>query len=85
MAQIIYALCAVTSILCALLLLRAWAQTRARLLFWSGLCFAGLAATNVMLVLDAVVYTEADLVTARLWVSLAALLLMLYGLIIADD
>ena len=85
MAQIIYALCAVTSILCALLLLRAWAQTRARLLFWSGLCFAGLAATNVMLVLDAVVYTDTDLVTARLWVSLGALLLMLYGLIIADD
>jgi hypothetical protein len=85
MAQIIYALCAVTSILCALLLLRAWSQTRARLLFWSGLCFAGLAATNVMLVLDAVVYTDADLVTPRLWVSLGALLLMLYGLIIADD
>ena len=85
MAQIIYALCAVTSILCALLLLRAWAQTRARLLFWSGLCFAGLAATNVMLVLDAVVYTDVDLVTPRLWVSLGALLLMLYGLIIADD
>ena len=85
MAQIIYALCAVTSILCALLLLRAWSRTRARLLFWSGLCFAGLAATNVMLVLDAVVYTDADLVTARLWVSLGALMLMLYGLIIADD
>ena len=85
MAQIIYALCAVTSILCALLLLRTWAQTRARLLFWSGLCFVGLAATNVMLVLDAVVYHESDLVTPRLWVSLGALLLMLYGLIIADD
>jgi hypothetical protein len=85
MAQTIYALCAVTSILCALLLLRAWGQTRARLLFWSGLCFVGLAATNVMLVLDALVYTDADLVTPRLWISLGALLLMLYGLIIADD
>lgn len=85
MAQIIYALCAVTSILCALLLLRAWSRTRARLLFWSGLCFAGLAATNVMLVLDALVYVEADLVTPRLWVSLGALLLMLFGLIFADD
>lgn len=85
MAQIIYALCAVTSILCAVLLLRAWRRTRARLLFWSGLCFAGLAATNVMLVLDAVVYTETDLVAPRLWISLGALLLMLYGLIIADD
>ena len=74
-AHVIYALCAATSILCALLLLRAWHRTRARLLFWSGLCFVGLAATNVMLVLDAVVYVEADLVTPRLWISLGATIL----------
>ena len=86
MSGIIYALCAITSILCALLLFRGWLTTRARLLFWSALCFAGLGLTNVMLVLDELVLTDAHhLIEARLWVSLGALLLMLYGLILADE
>ena len=35
MAEAIYVLCALTSALCAVLLLRAFARTRVRLLFWS--------------------------------------------------
>ena len=86
MSGTIYALCAITSILCALLLFRGWLATRARLLFWSALCFVGLGLTNVMLVLDELVLTDAHyLIEARLWVSLGALLLMLYGLILADE
>jgi hypothetical protein len=85
MSETIYTLCAVTSILCALLLFRGWLQTRAKLLFWSALCFAGLAGTNFMLVLDELVYTNVDMILPRLWISLGAVLLMLYGLIIADE
>ena len=85
MSETIYTLCAVTSILCALLLFRGWLQTRTKLLFWSALCFAGLAGTNFMLVLDELVYTNIDMILPRLWVSLGAVLLMLYGLIIADE
>lgn len=85
MSETIYALCAITAILCSVLLLRGWRQTRSRLLLWSGVCFAGLGLTNVMLVLDELVFTDAELIQPRLWVSLAALLLMLYGLIFADE
>lgn len=86
MSEIIYTLCAVTSILCAVLLFRGWLQSRAKLLFWSALCFAGLGVTNVMLVVDELVLTSPHaLVESRLWVSLGAMLLMLYGLIIADE
>ena len=43
MAAIVYILCALTSLTCAVLLLRAYRQNGVRLLFWSGLCFIGLA------------------------------------------
>jgi hypothetical protein len=85
MSEIIYALCAITSILCSVLLLRGWRASGTRLLLWSGLCFAGLATTNVILVLDQLVWPEVDLLPPRLWISLGALLLMLYGLIFADE
>ena len=85
MSEIIYGLCAITSILCSVLLLRAWRVSRTRLLLWSGICFAGLATTNVILVLDQLVWPDADLLAPRLWISLGALVLMLYGLIFSDE
>jgi uncharacterized protein DUF5985 len=84
-AQTIYSLCALTCLLCAWLLLSRYARTRFRLLFWSGLCFAGLTANNALLVLDKVVFTEVDLTTLRLATALAALLLLLFGLIWERD
>ena len=41
MATLVYALCALTSLACAVLLLRGYASSRVRLLLWSGLCFCG--------------------------------------------
>ena len=38
--------------LCAVLLLRAYGVVRKRLLLWAGLCFAGLAASNALIVAD---------------------------------
>ena len=81
MGAIIYGLCALTCLLCAVLLLRAYLRGRVRVLFWSGLCFVGLTASNVLLVLDRVVLPHADLTTARLATAFFALLLILYGLI----
>jgi hypothetical protein len=81
MAAIIYGLCALTALFCAVLLLQAYRRSGYRLLLWSGLCFAGLTANNVLLVLDKLVFTELDL---SLWRNSAALLSMavlLYGLI----
>lgn len=61
MAETVYVLCALTSIVCAGLLLRAWLATRVPLLFWCLVCFAGLALNNVVLFVDKVVAPDVDL------------------------
>ena len=81
MAEAVYVLCAITSVLCAVLLLRSWAQTRTRLLFWSGLCFVGLALNNALLFLDLVIVPDIDLRYFRSGVALLSLLSLIYGLI----
>jgi hypothetical protein len=80
-AKITYLLCALTSLACAWLLLRAYARSRFRLLLWSGLCFAGLTLNNTLLVLDRVVFTEVDLGPLRLFTALVALALLVFGLV----
>jgi hypothetical protein len=78
----IYSLCALTALACAALLLRSYARTRFRLLLWSGLCFAGLTATNVLLVLDKTVFSEIDLTLLRLSLSLLSVLVLLGAMIL---
>lgn len=86
MAALIYSLCALTSLACAVLLWRAWGKAGHRLLFWSALCFAGLTLNNTLLVLDKVVFpVEVDLITWRLAAALLAVLLLLVGLIWEDQ
>ena len=82
----IYFLCALTAMACFALLWRSWRATRAALLFWSALCFAGLSASNVLLVIDKLVLADdVDLTVPRLCITLAALLLLLFGLVWGDD
>lgn len=81
MAAVIYSLCTLAALLCAILLLQAYFRGRYRLLLWSGLCFVGLAATNLLLVLDKIVFPEIDLSPWRTAVSLTAMTVLLYGLI----
>lgn len=81
MAAGIYLLCALTSLTCFGLLFRSWRRTRAWLLFWSWLCFAGLSFNNILLVLDKLVLPEVDLGFLRLATALASLLLLLFGLV----
>ena len=85
MAAVIYTLCALTSILCFVLLWRSWRASGARLLFWSALCFAALSVNNVLLVLDNLVFVDVNLVLARLAAALVAVLLLLFGLIWEED
>ena len=78
MANLVYALCALTSLACAVLLLRGFARSRARLLLWSGLCFVGFFINNALLVVDArIVY---DLSVVRSLPSVLGVVLLLYGL-----
>ena len=84
MGGIIYGMCALTALLCSSLLFGAYRRSGYRLLLWSGLCFGGLTATNVLLVADKVVFPLADLSVARSVVSLLSLSLLLFGLIWDD-
>lgn len=81
MAAAIYTLCALTCVVCAGLLLRGYARTRFRLLFWSGLCFSMLALSNLLNMLDRFVFRDMDLAPLRLATALIAVLLILFGLI----
>lgn len=85
MAQVIYSLCALTAFAVSWLLFRSYFRTGARLLFWSGLCFAGMFINNVVLVLDRIVFPTSDLLIWRLVTALVALLPLLYGLIWEDE
>jgi hypothetical protein len=76
-----YILCTLTSIGCTVLLLRGYKQSGSRLLFWSGLCFVGLALNNILLIIDVRVLPEIDLSNIRLLPALAGLLLLIFGLI----
>ncbi len=81
MAEAVYALCGVTSIVCAILLLRGWRNTRARLLFWASLCFIGLAIDNIVVFIDFVLEPDVDLYWYRTSFALAAMLVLVYGLV----
>lgn len=82
MAAVVYVLCALMSIACAVLLLRAWSQRRVKLLFWSGLCFVGFAVGNAMLVVDKLVAgPNTDLILFRTLPILFGLSVLLYGMI----
>jgi hypothetical protein len=84
MGAIVYTSCALTALICAWLLFRAFQQSRYKLLFWSGLCFAGLALSNLVLVLDKVIFPDINFGNYRLIIALLALLPLLYGLIFEE-
>ena len=79
--SIVYVLCALTSIACAVLLLRGYTRSRVRLLLWSGICFAGLALNNVLLFIDVRVIPEVDLSVWRTIPAVVGVAVLLYGLI----
>lgn len=86
MEKLTYTLCALTALACTWLLLRAWTRSRARLLLWSGLCFAGLTANNVLLVLDRLVFpTEVDLLPARLALGLVSVWVLAIALVLEGE
>ena len=85
MPALIYSLCALTSLACVVLLWRAQRHSRSRLLFWTAWCFLLLAANNVLLVLDKVVFPVVDLRFWRLSTALAAVALLVYGLVMEEN
>ncbi len=81
-ADVVYLLCALTSFAAAALLARGYWRSRTRLLLWSSLCFAGLALSNFLLVLDLTLFPgDLELFVIRQVPALIGLALLLYGLI----
>jgi hypothetical protein len=81
MAELVYLLCALTSLGCGGLLLRGYRQRHSPLLLWSSLCFAGLAANNILLFLDLVIVPTVDLSVWRAAIGLGSLLVLIFGLV----
>jgi hypothetical protein len=82
MGPIVYILGTLTTLLCAVLLLRSYAQNRMKLLLWSGLCFVGLTASNALLFVDLVLMPPGiDLYVLRLSTAAVPMLLLVYGLV----
>jgi peptidoglycan/LPS O-acetylase OafA/YrhL len=85
MAEVIYGLCALLSLAIALMLWRQQRRMPARIIYWTALCFSGLALGNVVLVLDKLVFPELDLRVWRHSISLVSIGLLLYGLVYEDE
>jgi hypothetical protein len=86
MAPLVYLLGTFVSLLCAILLLRAYGSVRMKLLLWSGLCFVGLTISNALLCIDLLLLPNAvDLYMARLGTAAASMLLLLYGLVFESE
>jgi hypothetical protein len=78
---VVYVLCLLTSAACAWLLGRSYRQNRTPLLLWSSVCFGFLAANNLALIVDLLVYPGLDLRIARLGFALAAVVSLIWAFI----
>ena len=81
MGPAVYILGTLTTLACALLLLRGYARSQRRLLLWSGLCFGGLTISNILIFVDLVMFPSVDLYFWRLSAAAIGMALLLYGLI----
>lgn len=78
----VYVLCFLTSSVCAFLLTRSYLLGRARLLLWSAIAFVLLALNNLLVVIDLVVVPDLpSMELPRLFASLGAVMVMLFGFI----
>lgn len=85
MIFIIYVLCALTSLACAVLLHRNARRAGSRMLFWCGMCFWLMTLSNVLVIVDHYVLSaDVTLWPLRLGTALLAVSLLLYGLIFEE-
>ncbi|MEO6388200.1 MAG: DUF5985 family protein [Croceibacterium sp.] len=82
---LVYALCFLTSLACALLLGRGYRKTGARLLLWSAVCFVFLALNNFVVVLDMLVYPQVDFRMLRNGLAAAGVLTLIYGFVMDEE
>jgi len=78
---IVYLLCFISGALCAYLLFVAFARQKRQLFLWSAICFSLLALNNLLVFLDIIILPNINLLPYRLFASLAAVIVLLYGFI----
>lgn len=86
MSTAIYCFCALTALICTVMMVRGYRLSGNKLLYWGGWTFAGLTLSNIILIFDKIIFPEAfDLLTFRLVMSALSLLPLIYGLIFDYD
>ena len=86
MAAVVYILGTLVTLLCSVLLLRAYSKARTPLLLWSGLCFTLLTLSNALLFIDLIVLPhEINLYVWRLGSAALGMLMLIYGLIFESE
>ena len=85
MAAVVYLLCALTSLLCAIMLFKAFTKSKFRLLFWSSMGFTGFAMSNVLLFLDVVIFPDVTfIINFRTIPAVIGMIVMIYGLVMEE-
>ena len=85
MAVLIYGLCTLLATVIAVMLWRQHRRSPSRMIYWTALCFSGLALSNLLLVLDKLVFPDMDLRLLRHSVSLVSIGLLLFGLVYEEE
>jgi hypothetical protein len=81
-AQVVYFLCALTSLIVAIMLFKAYQRQPSRLLFWSAISFCGFYLNNILLFIDLAVFpVEVSLAYYRSLTCLGSVAVLIYGLI----
>jgi hypothetical protein len=83
-AAAVYLLGMFVALACGVLLARGYRRSRQRLLLWSSICFLGLALSGLLLFID-LSLVATDLHMVRRAVTGAALLVLLYGLVLDSE
>ena len=83
MAETVFIISAIMSVVCAVALFRGYRKSMNRMLLWSCLCFVFMAATNIFLCLDLIVFPGVDMsgTLVRSFLTAIAGGLLLFGLI----
>ncbi len=81
MGPVSYALCAVTSVVCLVFLLRSYFRIRTPLLLYSSICFFFLAIQNGLLFIDLVLVPQIDLTIWRTLAGFVGPTVLLAGII----
>lgn len=81
MAALVYLLCGLSSLVCAVLLVRSYLRNRTMFLLQSSLCFVGLAFANALLFVDLVLLPNMDLLLYRQLITFVSVLILAWSFI----